>query len=296
LPDQRDIKLLSGNRAKLFFERNIPMKKVMIYCLLTLALASSVWAQVPPSISPVFHAGEVLQYKVKWGFVRLGTVTLLTLRDSTCERASDFKIIMKVESNPDLGFVHIREYNESLMDAVRLMSRRFKGRHRNGDDCIAIQSSYDPNARVATSSSVNMTDGKVLQNDTLRGVEPFVDGPSLLVSTRCAATRGGKSIVPTMVNGKIKATIIDFAGFFEEIEIDAFDQPIRTQVYTGSAQWTGGTSAGLSGDFTGWVSDDGAAIPIRAEMRVLLGSITIELEQWARRGWLPPTGARASTR
>jgi hypothetical protein len=272
------------------------MKKVSISCIMSLAFALSAWAQEAQSVSRVFQAGEELRYEVKWSFVRLGTITVLTFRDSTCTLATDFKVVMKVESNPDLGFVHIRDYNESLMDAVTLTSKQFRAHHRNGDECIQIQHSYDEKERTATSSSINTTNGNILERDTLRGVGPFVEGPSLLTFARCVAMKSGKNIVPTMVNGKIYSTIIDFTGQFEDVEIDAFDLPIRTHRYSGCAQWTGGSSAALSGDFTGWISDDDAAIPIRAEMKVILGSVTVELEKWNRPGWMPPTGLRAVNR
>jgi hypothetical protein len=64
----------------------------------------------------------------------------------------------------------------------------------------------------------------------------------------------------------------------------ALDDPVRTRKYKGFVHGQGGTSAGLSGEFTGWVSDDEAAIPLQAEMKVLLGSIHLELERWTRAG------------
>jgi hypothetical protein len=42
------------------------------------------------------------------------------------------------------------------------------------------------------------------------------------------------------------------------------------------------------GDFKGWFSDDTAVIPITAEMKVILGSVKIELNQWNRKGWNSP--------
>jgi proteasome assembly chaperone (PAC2) family protein len=60
--------------------------------------------------------------------------------------------------------------------------------------------------------------------------------------------------------------------------------------YVGLAKWTGASAAGLTGEFEGWISDDSAAIPILAEVKIALGSIWIELESWTRPGWSPPTG------
>ena len=86
----------------------------------------------------VLRDGEVLQYKVKWSFIRLGTVTLRTVRDTSCHSAEDIKLIMIVESNPDLSFIWIREFNECIVDSRTLDSKVFHARHRNGDKYTEI--------------------------------------------------------------------------------------------------------------------------------------------------------------
>jgi hypothetical protein len=35
----------------------------------------------------------------------------------------------------------------------------------------------------------------------------------------------------------------------------------------------------------GWISDDAEAIPVFAEVKVLIGHLKIELESWQRNGW-----------
>jgi hypothetical protein len=45
---------------------------------------------------------------------------------------------------------------------------------------------------------------------------------------------------------------------------------------------------GLTGGFEGWFSNDEARVPIMAKMKVLIGSVTIELMRWNRPGWTPP--------
>jgi hypothetical protein len=91
-----------------------------------------------------------------------------------------------------------------------------------------------------------------------------------------------------LIGGKLCATDLEFENEIGETEIGAIDFPVRTRRYSGFAHWTGGSSAGVNGSFTGWVTDDDASIPVRAEMKVLVGSIVLELEQWTRPGWSPP--------
>ena len=270
------------------------MKCSVMHVLLFIILPTAAQGQPLSPISPVFQSGEELRYKVKWNFFRLGTITIRTLHASMCTELEDYKIHMIVESNPDLSFIWIREFNESIMDARSLFSRGFRGDHRNGNDLCQIQQSYDRERRIATSVIRDLNSGAVLRADTLRDVDPYVEGPSLFITTRCISRFGKSLSVPTMVGGKIAATDLNFSFPLEEVEIDAVDMPVRVHKYEGFAHWKGGSEAGLSGEFTGWITDDDAAVPVRAEMKVILGSIRLELESWNRPGWVPPTGLRAS--
>jgi hypothetical protein len=275
-------------------QRRVYMKRTIFSMLMLLNSGILVWAKDSTYISPVFQEGEELQYKVKWKFIRLGTITFRTLRDSTCEKPTDYKILMNVESNPDISFVWIREYKKSVINASTMMTRRYDGMHRNGDDLFRICQSYNEAERVAVYSCTDVNTGTVLKADTLRNVDPFVEGPSLFFYTRCVSNSRRVVHVPTIVNGKIGNTILDFAGPIQQTEIDALERPVRTREYIGTALWSGTSTAGLSGDFVGWISDDEASVIIKAELNILLGSITVELEKWKRPGWVPPSELRAS--
>jgi hypothetical protein len=45
---------------------------------------------------------------------------------------------------------------------------------------------------------------------------------------------------------------------------------------------------GLTGSFNGMFSNDIAGIPITARLKVILGSIRVELKRWNRGYWMPP--------
>jgi hypothetical protein len=62
--------------------------------------------------------------------------------------------------------------------------------------------------------------------------------------------------------------------------------PIMTTHFDGTANWTG--VYGLTGSFEGWFSDDAARVPIKAKMKVYIGSVTLELQSWKRGNWQPP--------
>jgi hypothetical protein len=91
---------------------------------------------------------------------------------------------------------------------------------------------------------------------------------------------------PTVSNEKIGETQFYPLRSRSKVNIDAWKNPIQVVELSGKMQLEG--IFGLTGDFKGWFSDDDAAIPITSEMKVILGSVRIELKQWNRKGWNPP--------
>lgn len=272
---------------------------VMMNTILTaLFLALSVNAAIGQgNATGVLQSGEELQYKVKWNFLRLGTITLKTVRDTSSADSVFYRLTNVVKSNPTLVFVRLRETNESLVSANDLHTRRYRGTHCSSSETWEISYAYDAVHRLAFCREKELRSGHIEYDDTLQNVPPFVEGASLLVYARCKSHSGKAYGIPTMVGGQLHKTRLDFSLTTEDIDVDGIDYTVRSQKFAGSADWRGGSSAGLGGDFTGWVSDDAAAVPLRAEMKILLGSITIELEKWTRPGWVPPSTIRtASTR
>jgi hypothetical protein len=70
------------------------------------------------------------------------------------------------------------------------------------------------------------------------------------------------------------------------MDIDAVDYPVDVVRFDGRADFVG--VFGLTGGFEGWFSNDDASIPITARMKVILGSIKVELTKWKRGNWAPP--------
>lgn len=272
------------------------MKAGWIVVTLILALPQDVQTEDHSPISRVFIPGEELCYKVRWNFVRLGEITIRTTQDSSCTSAYDFRLSMIVKSNPDLPFIWIQEYNESLFDALTMKSNWFRARHRNGEDYYAVTQIHDSLQQMMTYTRTDLNTARLVRSDTLHNVSKYVEGPSLFFTARCLSRCVGKQNVPTLIEGKMHSTAIRTDGTIEEISIAAIDYPVRTRLLTGHAHWTGGSAAGISGEFTGWMSDDEAAVPIKAEMKIILGSITLELEKWTRPGWRAPFSQNAERR
>lgn len=241
---------------------------------------SNAFSQNIPVNNDVFSDGETLIYKVKWTFIRLGTITIKTSSDT--ENPSHVIVSMQVESNPSLFFIKTSEYNETLINITNCMSLTYFGDHRNGDDRLLLYSSYDETSQKSIIKFFDDIKKKTIKHDTIYHSQPYVDGPSLFFYTRVHSKSKIVHNVPTLIDGKIENTRLIFTDERKKFKVDAFSAPVLTRKYYGTAEWEGGTSQGLSGEFIGYITDDDAAILVYAEVKVLLGNIKIELEKIIR--------------
>jgi hypothetical protein len=196
---------------------------------------------------------------------------------------------MTVMSSPYLPFIDIDEQNRSTINSNTGMSKFFYALHRSGSEETEINYVYDENLRQAFISIKDCEQNHYNKLQILSDVEPYVEGPSLFFYARRNSHTKSSVYLPTMIGGQLQTTLLNFDGPVEFIDVPAFSEAVRTRCYEGSANWQGGTSAGLSGKFSGWISDDQAAVTLKAEMAILLGSVVIELESYEREGWIPPT-------
>lgn len=252
------------------------MKRIL-NTLLILILLSIPGTPQEKNVNPIiFTPGESLVYKVKWTFFRLGTIIIKTR--ASAEGPGYVIVSMQVKSNPDLFFLNVEEYNETVVEIANCMSKSYYGEFRDGSDRKKIYSEYSNKTGAAYYKVVDDVGKKTLQSDTIYNASRYVDGPSLFFFTRTHARDRKSYNVPNMVNGKIENTRISYPNETEMVEVDAFPHPVKARRFMGFADWEGGTSQGLSGEFSGWVADDESSLILYAEVSVLLGKLKIELE------------------
>ena len=103
----------------------------------------------------------------------------------------------------------------------------------------------------------------------------FVDGLAIAFLPRLYIHTVSTLEVPTVLYGKVGTTTYEFTNNRTTEDIDALEDPVKVVEVRGSTTAVG--IYGMTGDFTGWFSDDDAAVPIKGKLKVLLGSVTVEL-------------------
>jgi hypothetical protein len=241
-------------------------------------------------ITSVMLPGEELVYEVSWMFFKLGKIRIKTLPPSSANSVIAFSSVAYSDSY-NLPFVDFHALSTSDMDST-LFSKGSSLFEKKEDKWFRQIYLFSPSTRtyVTENSFVKDIHSQPMQPptfDTLKlSYDRFQDGTSILYFARAHAHDRRAIGVPTLVRGKAGKTNFYFPAEHTTETIDAVSYPIKVVEMEGKVEFEG--IFGLTGDFVGWFSDDGAAVPIKAKMKVILGSITLELKAWKRFGWSPP--------
>ena len=236
--------------------------------------------------SGVLFVGEQLEYNVSYSIFSLGTVKLEIVDTAQKNGVTVFRAKAFMDSYSGVPFVNLHWIFYSEIDP-HLYSHFFSGIDNKDSNNVsysnyAFDYSHD---RVFVERGIRQEhDSTIKTTDTISST--YQDGLSLFYYARGNVHSNGPENIPTFVSEKKVNTYINFTNTKTSSEIDAVKYPIETVEFEGRADFVG--IFGLTGGFSGWFSNDEAAVPIVAKMKVILGSIRLELVKWNRPGWVPP--------
>ena len=236
--------------------------------------------------SGMFFVGERLEYEVSYSIFSLGTVKVEIVDTAQRNGATVFRAKALMDSYSGVPFVNLHWIFYSEIDP-HFYSHFFSGVDNKDTNNVSYSDySFDyPRDRVFVERGIRQQhDSATKTTDTISCT--YQDGLSLFYYARGNVHSNEPENIPTFVNEKKVNTYINFTNKKTSTEIDAVKYPVETIEFDGRADFVG--IFGLTGGFSGWFSNDDAAVPIVAKMKVILGSIRLELVKWNRPGWVPP--------
>ncbi|MBM2847005.1 MAG: hypothetical protein HW407_2317 [Bacteroidetes bacterium] len=280
-----------SHRIRIF--RKLPRRELLLLLIISLSVYGLVLPRpfpadnaAPPSQS-VFLVGEELVYNVRYGFIDLGQVKIVTQEKVSESGSPAYRSEAVIKSYSGVPFVDLHAIYQSVMDSGGF-SHRFVGRTKENGSWSFSRYFFDyDHKRVLM--EVGSGESDVSRRDTVSLESTYHDGLSLFFYAREKLFSGKKMNIPTFVREENGNTYIDFKMKHEAVETDFIDYPVDVVGFDGTAEFVG--VFGLTGDFEGWFSDDEARVPIVAKMKVIIGSVTLELVSWKRPGWEPPRGS-----
>jgi len=231
------------------------------------------------------QVNEELLYEVSYSFIKLGTIRIKTLNKYDKNGKKIYKAIAFMDSYK-IPLLSLHNVFESEIDET-IYSHQFIGSELEGNDWKYTKYDLDYNVDKAFLERGFSSTGKPFMKDTLAlNKEKMQDGLSLFFDARKKLYSQSPQNIPVLINEKRELTTIQYPCKREEVKIDAVEYPIDVLHFIGKSTFVG--VFGLTGDFQGWFSNDYARIPVFAKMRVILGSVNVELISWKGINWIPP--------
>ena len=229
-----------------------------------------------------WQIGEELTYKVKWSFIRLGTLKLQVVDTLTIDNKLVYHTKMFIDSNPLIFFVNMHSVFDSYIDTDFYPHLFIADEKIDG---ITYKTRY----RFSYSDSlidIKMTDVK----DTTHTIEKKLplnekvqDGMSMIFYARGNVHLKKTEKLTAFLEARKGKLDIHFSGKDKKIEINSIDSKMETYGVHGKAYFK--AIAGFGGKYRGWFATDNRRPPLKAEMKVFIGKVKVELESWKK--WEP---------
>ena len=225
----------------------------------------------------IFQPGEELVYNVKYGFISLGTVVIqtgATLPNNRVKAHMEFW-------TANIPFLHARTNVTDQFSTRDLTLRTFEEHTQNGDHKSDKYASYDPATKTLTYSDDSVS------NEVSHDIAPYDDALGIFFNLRAWSDAvGHKYIFHVRDASGAEPVTLTFTNQSVSESVPALgDKEIATRVVNGMMDM--GTSAplGANGAFTAYVSEDEAAVPVRIDMSIAIGSISLVLDRVKRNDW-----------
>ena len=237
----------------------------------------------------MLQVGEELEYSVHYSVFHIGTIHFKVTSKEERNGMSFFHACAIKDSNPSQSWLvdlHIRFYSEMDQDAFTYdwlsedSTNKIITYRKMHFDYEAHSMYYEWGEKLRTGEY------KKAGENTISIMNRCEDGLSLFYYAREHALENKQTKIPTFVDTNVVTTNINFGIEHGEQEIDAVKYPVDVMKLDGRADFVG--VFGLTGGFEGLFSNDVAGIPITARMKVILGSVKVELKSWKRDNWIPP--------
>lgn len=230
------------------------------------------------------NVGEDITYVVKYFAFEIGEVRLKVISTTTENNDTLYSAIAYIDSYYGIPFVDLHQIYETKFDQKQ-NSRYFKGTILKNDTTFTTYQ-YNKNNKTIHVKKGRERTNEIWTDSLAKSDKEYLDGLSLFYYARMRTGLQKKLTVPVFINEKFEKTLINFYKENEDQDIDAVDYDIDCVYLDGETEFRG--IFGLTGYFEGWFSNDEFAIPIRAKMQVIIGSITLELKNWNKKEWMPP--------
>jgi hypothetical protein len=234
----------------------------------------------------ILEVGEELNYKVYYGFIKLGEVKFkISSYDATSKKYTATAELKNYEALP---LVKINYFFESTMinKGDSIYSFRFYSSEFKDKDITHIDYTFDYDKGVIIAKNDKNFQNEEKKEIKIDANKRYQDGLSLFYDARVHSLSNKNYIVPVYINSQESSVNYSFNMNKDVVSSDLKAYDMSAIKIIGTAHFIG--VFGLTGEFVGWLSDDDARVPLKAKFNVSIGSITLELTSYKKKNWSPP--------
>jgi len=258
-----------------FLKSSAPIIFVIVFC--GVLSADNSIERVDPE---TFSYDERLQYVVSYLGIRIGTVEILNRYDDANYGSIDETVIsMRTFSGVPFLSVYTEFFSKRGEDGYFTTSATFD---RKRSDWAYYYASRDMNSTkiIINRGNKDREDGSIsdIQVDTLNPEKYVHDALTFISILRDSAHTENYYELDMLIDREIQTLRVEPPGGIEKIVVRAFDREKEAFHSSGVLEFEG--IHGLSRRYQTWISTDEYRIPLKARVRISIGSVKIRLEEY----------------
>lgn len=233
----------------------------------------------PPNMEELFSVKETFKYEVKYGFIKLGWVTVCLYEDSLYQDQWRKHLVTVIESNSAIPFMgkELDEFHSLFYvneDGFPVEVKYWKD-NIDEQEFQEIQYWFDRDRDIVYYIEEDNT------RDTLALEDPATSGHLIFYFSRLFAGSDEDFTLPVYVTKKKGYIYAENSTKTEERNYEPFDGPIQAYQLNGRTKDIEGPF-GFSGEFRAWFLDDDLRVPLEARVKVLWGNVIVRMIDYKR--------------
>jgi len=243
-----------------------PALIVMFLVLLLSALPSQA------AFKPI--TGECLNYDVSWAGIHIGKIQIRVIGAEMDNGKVFYHLRQEMQSNPLLFFIHLKSCHDTWIDE-NFLPQKFMIRYNDDSTTYRAEYTFD---YADSLLNVNIERYGQVCSYKLQLPDNLYDGLGLIFYVRSQVEPDSRDTVWSISEENMGRVVYKFDKKIELISMSAQDEKQPALHMSGRFLFKG--IAGLSGGYEGWFSAEYPYFPLKAKLKIFLGSINLELTEW----------------
>jgi len=245
------------------------MKKIFFILIFTLIKFIASAQELPLKKDAVFQDGEVLSYKLKYGFITAAEATIKVLNsDLKFDNKPTYKLTVDAETSGTFDvFYKVRDHYDSYIDKTDLLPYFYQENIREGSYKRQDKARFTQDAKKVVSNRGTFT---TPTTQTFDLVSAYYFARSLDITK---LKTGDKFKLNYFLGDEISALEIVYIG---KETVKSKLGNIRCLKFSPSIK--PGRIFKKDSRLYLWVTDDGNRVPVKAQVEILVGAVTMELK------------------